>query len=127
MTADRTLTDADVEAIVARLADELRGEPAPAQLVDATALAATLGVSREWVYEHADQLGARRLGDGDKPRLRFDVEQARKALPTASAAESGQQSQPRDTAGEAGSRHRRSSRSGTGPALLPIRGGQRAV
>jgi hypothetical protein len=35
-----------------------------------------LGVDREWVYEHADQLGAVRLGEGPRPRLRFEVGRA---------------------------------------------------
>jgi hypothetical protein len=42
-------------------------------LVDAADLARVLGVDREWVYEHADQLGAVRLGNGPRPRLRFEV------------------------------------------------------
>ena len=29
-------------------------------------------VARGWVYAHADELGAIRLGDGPRPRLRFD-------------------------------------------------------
>lgn len=41
-------------------------------LVDATAVASYLGVQREWVYEHADELGALRLGSGPRARLRFD-------------------------------------------------------
>lgn len=49
-------------------------------LVDAAALAAELGTSRDWVYEHADELGALRLGNGPKARLRFDPIVARAAL-----------------------------------------------
>jgi hypothetical protein len=49
-------------------------------LVDATALAADLGVSRQWIYEHRVKLGALRLGDGPRPRLRFDPIAARAAL-----------------------------------------------
>jgi hypothetical protein len=45
-------------------------------LVDAADLARVLGVDREWVYEHADRLGAIRLGDGLRPRLRFEVGRA---------------------------------------------------
>ena len=30
------------------------------------------GVGRRWVYDHADYLGAKRLGAGKRPRLRFD-------------------------------------------------------
>lgn len=39
--------------------------------LDAAELAKQLGVSRECVYEHADELGARRIGNGPRPRLRF--------------------------------------------------------
>jgi hypothetical protein len=41
-------------------------------LLDAQSLARRLGVSREWVYDHAVDLGALRLGAGRRPRLRFD-------------------------------------------------------
>lgn len=44
----------------------------PGQLISATQVAAGLGVSRDWVYEHAGELGAIRLGSGRKPRLGFD-------------------------------------------------------
>lgn len=49
-------------------------------LVDAATLAAEWNVSRDWVYEHADELGALRLGNGPKARLRFDPIAARAAL-----------------------------------------------
>jgi hypothetical protein len=49
-------------------------------LVDASTLAEALGVSRRFVYEHADELGAQRLGEGPKARLRFDVQAARAAM-----------------------------------------------
>jgi predicted DNA-binding transcriptional regulator AlpA len=39
--------------------------------LDALEVARRLGVSREWVYEHAEELGATRLGSGRRPRLRF--------------------------------------------------------
>jgi hypothetical protein len=42
------------------------------QLLDAAAVARMLGVTRGWVYEHAAELGAIRLGSGTRPRLRFD-------------------------------------------------------
>jgi hypothetical protein len=69
-----------VDAVAERVADLLRGEtPAGGPLVDAATLAAELGVSRSFVYEHAKELGAQRLGDGPKARLRFDREVARQA------------------------------------------------
>jgi hypothetical protein len=81
------------DEVVARLAPRVeewlrdlladREPPAPAelpQLVDAATLAHLLGVSRSWVYDHADTLAAVRIGDGERPRLRFDVELARSAM-----------------------------------------------
>lgn len=44
----------------------------PGQLITASQVASGLGVTRDWVYEHAGELGAIRLGSGRKPRLRFD-------------------------------------------------------
>lgn len=81
------LSPEDIEAIVAATAPavaeavavrmlELVGERQANGFVDATELARLLGVDREWVYEHSDQLGAMRLGDGPRPRLRFEVGRA---------------------------------------------------
>lgn len=73
-----------VEAIAERVAEILRADaPEPhnhSQLVSADALARRLGVSRSHIYEHADALGAIRLGEGKRARLRFDPETARAAL-----------------------------------------------
>lgn len=44
----------------------------PPRLLTATELAERIGVSRSWVYEHARELGAVRLGPGPRARLRFD-------------------------------------------------------
>ncbi|MFI5003452.1 MAG: hypothetical protein ACHQE6_00415 [Solirubrobacterales bacterium] len=49
-------------------------------LVDAHALADYLGVSRAYVYEHSRELGALKLGNGPRARLRFDLDIARRAL-----------------------------------------------
>lgn len=64
-------------AIVARIVEVLREEglsPRRSETtawLDAQEVAQRLGVSREWVYEHADELGALRIGSGPRPRLRF--------------------------------------------------------
>jgi hypothetical protein len=50
---------------------EVRGG-SPGGLLSAAQVAERFNVDRDWVYAHADQLGARRLGTGPKPRLRFD-------------------------------------------------------
>jgi len=64
----------DVEAIARRVAELLRidTEKLAARLVDAATLARMLGVERDWVYAHARELQAVRLG-GERGRLRFDV------------------------------------------------------
>lgn len=45
------------------------------RLVDAATVAERLGFSRDYVYAHADELGAIRVGSGPRPRLRFDLPQ----------------------------------------------------
>jgi hypothetical protein len=67
-----------VDAVAERVLELLHVEPARA-LLSARALADRLGVDRSYVYEHADVLGAIRLGDGPRARLRFDLETARAA------------------------------------------------
>lgn len=73
MTLDRE----DIDAIAARVASLVIAEirPAGGRYVDATALSKHLGVDRDWVYAHATELGALRLG-GAHGRLRFDLDQA---------------------------------------------------
>lgn len=43
-------------------------------------VASRYGVSRTWVYAHAKELGAVRLGNGPKARLRFDADKVDDAL-----------------------------------------------
>ena len=50
------------------------------RLVSVSELAAFLSVTADWVYVHADELGAWRLGDGPKARLRFDLDEVRSRL-----------------------------------------------
>ena len=76
-----TLSAEDVEAVARRTVELLRGErPATFALVDARELADRLGVHPSFVYAHATELGAMRLGTGRKARIRFDVDRARQAL-----------------------------------------------
>lgn len=65
------LDDDDIEAIANRVADKLR--PRADGLVGVQDVARALGMSRGWVYRNADVLGARRIGAGRKPPLRFDL------------------------------------------------------
>ena len=78
-----------IERIAQRVAQLLRHEPqpldddhpaVPRDLVDAGQLAKHLGLTRAWIYEHAQDLGAIQVGNGPRPRLRFDPALAREAL-----------------------------------------------
>ena len=110
------------DAVLVSILDELRelraaveaslAQPQPSCLVDAGTVATALGVSRAWVYEHADELGGMRLGDGAKPRLRFDVEVARERM-ACSTGKRSQSDSPNDGGHSAAVSPRR-------PARLPI-------
>jgi hypothetical protein len=60
----------EAERIAALVADAVRRD-SPARFLDAAATARMLSVERDWVYQHAEELGAVRLG-GPRGRLRFD-------------------------------------------------------
>jgi len=62
-------------AIAEHLADLLEHRPR-VRLVDAATLAAALGVSRDFVYAHANELGGERIGSGPRGRLRFNLDNA---------------------------------------------------
>ncbi len=71
------LVDRLSEAVVERVLEVIRDEGLDHRAsedrtwLDAQEVANRLGVSREWVYEHASELGAARIGKGPRPRLRF--------------------------------------------------------
>ena len=88
-------------------------------LVDVFAVAAYLGVTRGWVYEHADALGARRLGSGPRARLRFSLAEVDERLSACSPGRGSESLKPVPTKGL---RPRRGSPMGTNVELLPIRG-----
>jgi hypothetical protein len=79
-----TLSAGDVEAIAeatARKLAEFIGERGKTfGLVGPRELAEGLGVSLDYVYAHATELGAMRLGSGPKARIRFDLDGARRLL-----------------------------------------------
>jgi hypothetical protein len=101
------LSEADIEAVAIRVADLLRTSRTSAELVDAAEIARRFGVSRDFVYDHADDLGAVRLGNGPKARLRFDPAKLGRALGKP----------PEKAAPQA---HRR--RTQRSSSLLPVRG-----
>jgi hypothetical protein len=88
--AAESLTPEAIEQIAQRVAELLRRQAggteahqAPTRLLDAGELARHLGVTRWWVYQHAPELGAIRIGAGPRARLRFDVDAAKAALDSA--------------------------------------------
>lgn len=118
-----------LDLLAERLAELLAAAPAIAaqapatRLVDAATVARELAVSRSFVYEHAAELGAERIGEGQRPRLRFDLDRARAAW---NARQSNERSPgPRSPMATEPVRRRRRAPSGTGPHLLPIRGIER--
>jgi len=105
-----------IEAIARRVVEllEKRGLQ-NRELVDAAELARRLGIKRSWVYSHAIELGAVKLGDGAKPRLRFDPEVAARVLRRVGE---GQAADPPARSGERAGQPRGSEGR---VALLPIR------
>lgn len=81
MTDHLTLDPEAVEAIARRVVALMREEsnvPSP-RYVDAATLARELSVERDWVYSHAEELGAIRLG-GPSGRIRFDLQEIEQRL-----------------------------------------------
>ncbi len=80
-----TLDHEDIEAIAehaARRVVQLLEQPTTGayKLLDPKELAGALNVSLDYVYAHAADLGAMRLGDGPKARLRFDLQTTQRAM-----------------------------------------------
>ncbi|HXN37520.1 MAG TPA: hypothetical protein VN892_05770 [Solirubrobacteraceae bacterium] len=76
-----TLDDDDIERIAQRVAELIGSAQATVgrRYVDAADLAQMLGLERAWIYAHALELGAIRLG-GPGGRLRFDLQRVAEAL-----------------------------------------------
>jgi predicted DNA-binding transcriptional regulator AlpA len=68
----RAVAEAVVELMIERGLIVGPGQVADERILDAAAAARLLGRSRQWVYEHADDLGAFRYGSGPRARLGFD-------------------------------------------------------
>lgn len=73
------LAPESIEALACHVAQLLapgaKDTSARKKMLSATEVAELFGVSRRWVYDHAEVLGARRLGTGTRPRLRFDPDE----------------------------------------------------
>jgi predicted DNA-binding transcriptional regulator AlpA len=92
------------------------------RLLSAAEVADYLGVERSFVYEHASELGVRRLGDGPKAPLRFKLSAIDKWLSACSACRESSAPEP---ASVLASRPPRRKRMGTNVVLLPVRGEKR--
>jgi hypothetical protein len=125
------LADKLAPLLIERLADglgltpeqlrERLGGPAPEQreaLVDASEIARRTGRSRWWVYEHAGELGAIRLGTGSRPRLGFRPSRVDEYLQAAAQLRRPIPTPPRARP----QRRQRGRRTSIGVELLPIRG-----
>lgn len=108
------------DMIAERIVERLHPESTRCTLVDSATLAERLGVSRDCVYAHADELGGQRIGSGPRGRLRFDLDRALAAWTSRSVSKESQGPESRSVV--PGSTHRRRRRMGSGPDLLPIRG-----
>lgn len=78
------LSDFEIEGLAQRLSEALRpaaSSVSPASpMMSAAEVAEWWGIGRRWVYDHAVELGARRLGSSCRPRLRFDPDEVAECL-----------------------------------------------
>jgi hypothetical protein len=111
-----------IERMLERVLEHLgdASPPAAGTLVDAAEIARRTGLTAATVRARADEFGAIRVGDGPRPRLRFDPDRVAAVLASGStdrrSPESEAPAQPTIR------RRRRRTRTGTGPELLPIKG-----
>jgi hypothetical protein len=115
-----TLDSETIEQLADAIADRLEARRFEgSRWVSVAVVAAHLSVERSYVYEHATELGARRLGDGPKARLRFRLDLVDQSIPCVTGRESNGAQERMVTPSR---RRRQSRRLGTGAPLLPIRG-----
>jgi hypothetical protein len=124
LSDQQALVEAIAQRVVELLQESEQKRPA-AQLVDAAGLAQILGVSRAYVYEHRDELGAVRVGEGRRPRIRFDVDRARAAWTARDASEQSRAPEPPISAGVV--RRRRSPAARSRSGLLPVKASEADV
>jgi hypothetical protein len=111
----------DLAALADLVAERLAGnlDHPHVSLVDAHNVAAQFGLTAAWVRENADRLGAIRLGDGPRPRLRFDPATVATALKSQCSREEpdGPGARSRQRVQECGA----SRPAAEDPGLLPLR------
>lgn len=113
------LTDGEIQQIAERLVQLLPSDFSGEGLIDAAEVARRLGISRSTVYEKAEELGAVRIGQGSRARLRFDPQGVATQLAARSAAPTGLATGPQRPVAT----RRRRRRSVDAAGLLPIRAG----
>jgi hypothetical protein len=91
-------------------------------LLTAAQVAERYAVTPEWVRDHADELGAVRLGSGPRPRLRFD---SRGVEAWIAARSTGEGSSSANRARRRARSDARASRTSSGRPLLPVKGLER--
>ncbi len=113
------LAPEQLELLADLIADRLAARQA-GELIDAAELARRLGWSRDRVYANAGQLGAVRLGEGDRPRLAFRWPNVLEGLTSSSGKVRSPASESTMAVGVATGRPRQ--RLGTSVSLLPVGG-----
>lgn len=90
------LLAARIARLVAEQLAHTPAEPSHAErrLLTATEVSQWWGVRRAWVYAHAAELGAVRIGDGERPRLRFDPDRVEDYLRSPGSAPATAQASP---------------------------------
>jgi hypothetical protein len=77
------LDEVPLRALAREVAELLASDKADERLLTARQVAARFNVERSWVYAHAEELGVVRIGNGPRPRLRFEpAVVAQRLLPT---------------------------------------------
>lgn len=95
-TYELKLTPDEIDAIVSRVAKLLQSRtgarparPRHPRLMTAAEVARWWGIERSWVYAHAEELGARKIGIGERPRLRFDPEEVSERIAALGSSQTG--------------------------------------
>jgi hypothetical protein len=111
------LADRIADRLAVRLARLAPTHAQPEPLVDAAEIARLHGKTRSWVYEHAGELGAVRLGSGPRPRLAFSPARVAAQLETVDKPATTPLPEPAPPR----RRRQRASRTAKGAPLLHVR------